>query len=229
MDSGKKAKIYKVRVRYGARAGVTHKDALALFRKAVSASGLPVRPAKINPAWPHAAFGPALEEGYASGAQYADLYFDVKQSPAGALAALQKQNGADIFFLEAKAAPYVFPSVESLCAAAEYSLEFKDARDAVSFAALAESKKIEFNVLHANGMTQTVNLKKYVVSAERVGDKKLKTVLLAGGTDINILETILAKCLGITSENPRAEVLKKVNIIKEKLYWQDSLGGLLPL
>lgn len=225
----KKDKIYKIRVRY-ATLGHTHKSSLEAFRAAVLNSGLPYRPAKINKHWPHAAFGPAVEDGTDSHCQYADIYFDEKIKAQDVLSLLKKQENEGIKFIEVKAVPYVFPSVESLAYASEYTVEFKDAAAAEKLLKTLESKKIDFSFTHSNGMTETLDLKRFLVSVHLKTEVKIELILRNTPPGINALQAILAKCLGSPDGNARYVMQKdKINIIKQNLYWQDSLGGLQPV
>ncbi|WP_187146161.1 DUF2344 domain-containing protein [Elusimicrobium minutum] len=214
-----------MRIRYARGKYMQQGEISAAWRDAVLKSALPYAAAeKINKSWPRLTFGPPLAQGVLSNAEYVDLYFtqNVKESEV-------KQNilfGSDkgIKILEVKSIPYQFPSVANLTDAVEYEVRGIQKYNPVKLEEFLSGKNI-FITVNQENISLEIDIKPYIYKALADGDT-LKIILQTVNGKSQRVELFLARWLNLDFPLP-GEGFKKteVEIIKQKLYYANSLGG----
>ncbi|WP_424245306.1 radical SAM-linked protein [Elusimicrobium posterum] len=216
-----------MRIRYARAEFLSQQENAAILRGIISSSGLPyLKAEKVNMNWPRIAFGPQLALGYASNCEYADLYFDKPLEEQEAFAALTKQTHKGFKLMGIKNIPYKFPSISALCTAVQYSVHGLAALNPPELNKFLSSKEIVISRTNDNGFVIETDIKPYVYEASF--DNEVLNVTLRYINDVPLkVELFLAKWLGPGAGFDDGEnKLSSIKIIKENLYYSNSLGEL---
>ncbi len=210
-----KEEIFKYRLKLSnSDAKLIHHEVRRSIKNALLGSGLKYAQ---NKTWPRMFFGPSFAEVFKTKCEFVDICLtqktsveDIKQKLSDVL--------PDIFKVEEiRAMPNAFSSVEKLAAYAAYHI--KGVR--LSDAEIRKNIKAGINLVHPNGMRETVDISPIIKDIKRVSENEIEIIIpVAAAVGSISLKQAFMMLLGLDVDLNGAE------IVRSALLWQDSLGNL---
>ena len=203
-------------------AGMSHLDQIRALRDMAAASGLDCMPAKHGrDLVPKMAFGPSLSLGYESRCEYADLYLAQPCKEDIVRMKLEAVKPKAFALLSVKRVPVFFPSIEASVSAAGYLIEadFKEEFSQGAVDAFFSRISAPYEKVKSTCAAQIIDVRPLVLDAKfdaEAGTLRM-TLKMEPGKNVKP-EAVLAVMAG------REIKIKKV--VREELYWLDSLGKL---
>jgi len=224
------SKIYKMRVVFCvSENGPKRQDTLDTMRNIIVHSGLDYTPAKINKRWPRLSYGPLVGRGQIARREYIDIYLKTSVLPQQVCKQLNDASPQGVSVLEVQRVPYALASLQQLATAAVYTIEgdFVNYTPQQTIEDWITADSIEVVEQASNGIRLTTNIRPFIRSARSLGEYKIELTLSPVAEKwINPLVYVYA-WLGINIIGPLAELTdERFKVIREGLYWQDSLGNL---
>jgi len=207
---------------------LSHIQQIKALRKAVCDSGLACVFSKCGKT-PIAkmSFGPAISVGYASSAEYADIYLSQAIADKEVMDKLSKACPQGLMPVSIRRIPVHFPSIESLVNTAEYEItgEFKAAEGTQDIKTFLERKEIIITKVKPQGVSQSIDARPLIISMERKSENCVYLFLRFGPKKHLKPESVINSWLGIsrTSADGGGNV-PAWDITRKQLYWENSSG-----
>lgn len=207
----------------------SNQNTLDAVRKMILQSGLDYIPAKVNAHWPRLSYGPSIGRGQIAQREYIDIYLKTLVPVQTVQACLEHGRPQGITLLEVKRVPYSLASVPQLAAAAVYVVEGDFSANSTKNSLEDPAVCTRWEVVQQahNGMRFTIDVSSFVRKARLLAPDRLELTLVPVSQKWpNPLLCIYA-WLGIQIDGVLEDLTdERFKIIREGLYWQDSVGDL---
>lgn len=205
------------------------KNIFYAVRSMVLASGLPYEPAKVNKSWPRLVYGPSCALSRYAEREYLDIYLKESVPAEQVRQCLERSKPTEITLLEVSRVPYAMPAVADLTAAVRYRAEgdFSSLGAVQTLENYFSADRVEIVRRAENGLTLTFDAKPVVLEAQTETASVLHLTLAGkNGKWLNPY-VVIGSWLGLTIPMPDDSfTIAGIEMVREGLYWQDSLGAL---